>query len=288
MNRKRPPKHISKSTIYTNLSRETYEAEKRRLQIELLDLQNHVIENKLRVAIVFEGRDAAGKGSTIKRFTENLMTHHFNVVELGIPTKSESKYWFKRYEKHLPGEGEITFFDRSWYNRALIEPTMGYCKEQQYRYFMNKVLRWEHDLIDNGLLLIKFYLSVNKNTQLTRFEDRISDPLTFWKFSQNDKNVRKEWERFTGFKDQMLKKTSSVKSPWVVVGANNKKETRLTCLLYAINQLLPNNKFKPLKIDKVRKRNNYSTVINGVKFDDLSVKQYETIKHIINQTKPSK
>lgn len=288
MNRKRPPKHISQSTIYTDLSRDTYEAEKRRLQIELLDLQNHVIENKLRVAIVFEGRDAAGKGSTIKRFTENLMTHHFNVVELGIPTKNESKYWFKRYEKHLPGKGEITFFDRSWYNRALIEPTMGYCKESQYRYFMNKVLRWEHDLIDNGLLLIKFYLSVNKNTQLTRFEDRISDPLTFWKFSENDKNVRKEWERFTGFKDQMLKKTSSVKSPWVVVGANNKKETRLTCLLYALNQLLPNNRFKPLKIDKERKRNNYSTVINGVKFDGLSIKQYETIKHIINQTKPSK
>ncbi|MEM9160483.1 MAG: polyphosphate kinase, partial [Verrucomicrobiota bacterium] len=147
--------------FYNNISYKDYLEEKRRLQIELLDLQHWVIQNKKRVALVFEGRDAAGKGSSIKRFTEWMMTKDFRVVELGIPTPKESKNWFRRYEKHFPRPGEIVFFDRSWYNRAMIEPTMGYCSKSQYKYFMNKVLDWEEKHIDDGVILLKMYLSVS-------------------------------------------------------------------------------------------------------------------------------
>ena len=186
--------------FYDNVDFATYQKEKKRLQVELLKLQHWVINNDKRVAIVFEGRDAAGKGGSIKRFTEYLMPKHFNVVELGIPTPKESKNWFRRYERHFPKEGEITFFDRSWYNRALIEPTMGYCKKSQYRYFMSKVLEWEEAHIKEGLILVKLYLSVSKQTQLFRFKERQVDPLKYWKYSENDKQARRYWVVFTKYK----------------------------------------------------------------------------------------
>ena len=167
---------------YTGISVKDYNVEKRRLQIELLNIQQDVVKNKRKLCITFDGRDAAGKGSTILRFTENLMPQHYRVVALGIPTKNESKFWFRRYEKHLPKKGEVVFFDRSWYNRATIEPTMGYCSEKQYKSFMDKVLSWEHKLIADGLELMKFYLSVDKEHQLGRFQARLSDPLKFGSF----------------------------------------------------------------------------------------------------------
>lgn len=264
--------------FYRNISPETYRSEKRRLQIELLKIQHWVLENRKRVVIVFEGRDAAGKGSSIKRFTEYMMPRHFRVVELGIPTKSESKYWFRRYEREMPAPGEIVFFDRSWYNRAMIEPTMGYCTEAQYRYFMSKVLTWEEQLIDEGLILIKLYLSVNKDTQLVRFKDRIVDPLKYWKYSDNDKKVRAYWDVLTKYKDQMFERTASPKSPWVVIGSDNKMEARIKSMLYVVSTLnqTTGGKFKPLQKDKPD--DSFSITIHGVAFNDLTRRQFTLLR----------
>ena len=264
-------------TPYSGISDNDYQKEKRRLQIELLKIQQRVVKHGSRMAIVFEGRDAAGKGSTIKRFVENLMPSHFKVVALGIPSASESKYWFKRYEDHFPYPSNITFFDRSWYNRALIEPTMGYCSEQRYKYFMRKVLSWEHNHIDNGLLLTKFYLSIDRDTQLYRFEDRLSDPLTYWKFSENDLFARKKWEIFTHFKEQMFKYTSSEKSPWVVISANKKSEARLTAMLY-LTRSFGRPSFKPLTGEEIEDR--HSIKIGGVRFTELSLQQLAVLKNL--------
>ena len=266
--------------FYKDIGYSSYSREKKRLQVELLNLQHWVLEGKKRVALVFEGRDAAGKGSTIKRFVENLMPKYLRTVELETPTPVESKRWFHRYEKHLPKPGELVFFDRSWYNRALIEPTMGYCNKSQYKYFMKKVLDWEEDLIHDGVILIKFYLSVDKSTQLYRFEERITDPLKYWKYSKNDQMVRTKWDIFTNYKEQMFARTSSRMSPWVMVNSNNKLYARLTCMLYAISHIDYGQKkrFKPLREEKLRQR--YSIVVDGVPFNGLDYRQYSVLKQL--------
>ena len=259
-------------TPYQGISNHDYKIEKNRLQVELLKIQKTLIKKDQRLVVVFEGRDAAGKGSTIKRFTEYLIPAHYNVVELGIPTPKESKYWFRRYEKHFPKKSGITFFDRSWYTRALIEPTMGYCSEGQYKYFMRKVLKWEHSKIDSGINIVKFYLSINKDTQLFRFEDRLSNPLTYWKFSDNDLKARQQWSVFTDYKEQMFAHTSSKKSPWVLVNANKKREARLTCMLYLV-RLFGNSDFVPLTgedVTKIRATEHIGTLFNGLSLQNLS------------------
>lgn len=271
-------KHLqSIETPYEGISSAEYQIEKRRLQVELLKIQQHVIKQELKLAIVFEGRDAAGKGSSIKRYTEYLIPKHFNVIELGIPTPSESKYWFNRYQKHFPKKSEIVFFDRSWYNRALIEPTMGYCTEKQYRYFMNKVLKWEHKQIDNGTILVKFYLSVDRDTQLYRLEDRLQSPLKYWKFSNNDLKARKKWQRYTRYKEQMFEHTASEKSPWVHINANNKKVSRLTSMLYLVHTY-GDKRFKPLTGEDVKRRN--SIEVGGVPFHGLSMRQLAVLQEL--------
>jgi polyphosphate kinase 2 len=269
-------------SFYNDIGYSSYSREKKRLQVELLNLQQWILEKKKRVAFVFEGRDAAGKGSTIKRFVENLMPKYLRTVELETPTPVESKRWFQRYEKHLPKPGELVFFDRSWYNRALIEPTMGYCNKSQYKYFMKKVLDWEEDLIHDGVILIKFYLSVDKSTQLYRFEERITDPLKYWKYSKNDQMVRNKWDIFTNYKEQMFARTSSRMSPWVMVNSNNKLYARLTCMLYAISHIDYGKKkrFKPLRAEKLRQR--YSIVVDGVPFNGLDYRQYSVLKQFTN------
>jgi polyphosphate kinase 2 len=196
---------------YSLLTRKKYEKEKYNLQVELLKLQEWVVKNNKKVAIVFEGRDAAGKGSTIKRFVEYLNPKHFRVVVMGIPTEEEKNNWFQRYEKELPKEGEIVFFDRSWYNRAVVEPAMGYCTEEQYKDFMNKVVPWEQNLIRNGTILIKFWFSITKEKQLQRFNIRQESPLKYWKFSPNDAKVIDKFEMIGDFKNEMFQKQISVK-----------------------------------------------------------------------------
>jgi len=185
------------------LGRRQYESEKYQLQVELLKLQEWVKTNGKKVAIVFEGRDAAGKGSTIKRFIEYLDPKGFKVVALGVPTEQEKNNWFQRYENHLPNTGEIVFFDRSWYNRAVVEPAMGYCTEEQYQDFMDKVVDWEEKQIRNGLILIKFWFSITQDKQIKRFELRQKSPLKYWKFSPNDAKVLDKWDVIGNFKRQM-------------------------------------------------------------------------------------
>ena len=265
---------------YGNITGEMYEVEKARLQVELLKIQQKLIKRGGRLAILFEGRDAAGKGSTIQRFCEYLIPQHTKVIALGIPSPKESKYWFNRYASHLPLPGCITFFDRSWYSRALIEPTMGYCTESQYRYFMEKVLNWEEKLISEGLLLFKYYLSINEETQLVRFESRLTSPLTYWKFSENDLRARAKWTTFTHLKEQMLTHCSSSTSPWIVLNSNDKKEARLTAMLHLV-LTLGNGSFEPLTGEPVT--NNKSLSFNGVRFTELTPQQLAVLKDLRRQ-----
>ena len=219
------------------LPRRQYESEKYQLQVELLKLQEWVKANGKKVAIVFEGRDAAGKGSTIKRFIEYLDPKGFKVVALGVPTEEEKNNWFQRYESHLPNAGEIVFFDRSWYNRAVVEPAMGYCSEDQYQDFMKKVVDWEEKQIRGGLVLIKFWFSITQDKQIKRFELRQSSPLKYWKFSPNDAKVLDKWEIIGNFKRQMFQQTSSRLSPWVIINSNDKKIGRLNAMRYVLSKI---------------------------------------------------
>lgn len=222
---------------YSIIPRKKYEGEKYQIQIELLKLQEWVVKNKKRVSIVFEGRDAAGKGSTIKRFVEYLNPRYFKVVALGVPTEEEKRDWFGRYEKHLPNPGEIVFFDRSWYNRAVVEPAMGYCSEDQYIDFIENVTKWEENLVNDGMVLIKFWFSISKEKQELRFKIRQSSPLKYWKFSPNDSKVIDKWDIITKYKNQMFSRTSSNKSPWVIVNSNDKKIGRLNAMRYVLSSI---------------------------------------------------
>ena len=219
------------------LGRKQYDSEKYQLQVELLKLQEWVIKNNKKVAIVFEGRDAAGKGSTIKRFIEYLNPRGFRVVALGVPTEEEKNNWFGRYEKHLPNAGEIVFFDRSWYNRAVVEPAMEYCSEEQYQDFMDNVIDWEEKMIRNGVILIKFWFSITQDKQIKRFELRQKSPLKYWKFSPNDAKVLDKWEVIGNFKRQMFQQTSSRLSPWVIINSNDKKIGRLNAIRYVLSTI---------------------------------------------------
>ena len=219
------------------ISGKKYEKEKFDLQVELLKMQEWVMKTGARVAIVFEGRDAAGKGSTISRFTEYLNPKGFKVVALGVPTAEERKDWLGRYEKYLPTDGQIVFFDRSWYNRAVVEPAMGYCSEEEYSNFMNTVVDWEEDQIKNGLILIKIWFSISKEKQLLRFEFRKTSPLKYWKFSPNDAKVISKWDVISNYKNQMFSRTSSSKSPWVIINSNDKKIGRLNAMRYVLNAI---------------------------------------------------
>ena len=217
------------------LTRDKYEEEKFDIQVELLKLQEWVKENGKKVAIVFEGRDTAGKGSTIKRFVEYLDPKGFRVVALGIPTEEEKNNWFGRYEKYLPKSGEIVFFDRSWYNRAVVEPTMRYCTEDQYKDFMNNVVEWEENLINSGIILIKFWFSITKEKQQKRFELRQKSPLKYWKFSENDAKVVNKWDLITFYKNKMFTNTSTPKSPWIIINSNDKRIGRLNAMRYVLS-----------------------------------------------------
>jgi polyphosphate kinase 2 len=219
------------------LGRKQYDSEKYQLQVELLKLQEWVIKNNKKVAIVFEGRDAAGKGSTIKRFIEYLNPRGFRVVALGVPTEEEKNNWFGRYEKYLPNAGEIVFFDRSWYNRAVVEPAMEYCSEEQYQDFMDNVIDWEEKMIRNGVILIKFWFSITQDKQIKRFELRQKSPLKYWKFSPNDAKVLDKWEVIGNFKRQMFQQTSSRLSPWVIINSNDKKIGRLNAIRYVLSTI---------------------------------------------------
>ena len=220
------------------LHKKLYKQELLEAQIELLKLQDWVYENKKRVVIIFEGRDTAGKGGTIKRFIEHLNPRKFRIAALPKPTKEEmGQFFYQRYFKHLPNEGEIVFFDRSWYNRAIVEPVYGFCTKKQYDEFMRITPSVEQALINDGIILIKFWLDISKETQKKRFDERKNNPLKYWKLSPIDLKAQELWDDITKFQEAMFKQTSTQDAPWIIIDSNNQKKARLAAIKYVLSAI---------------------------------------------------
>lgn len=215
-----------------------YEYELESLQIELVKLQRWIQEKGKRVAILFEGRDAAGKGGAIRRFIEHLNPRAMRVVALPAPTQEEQGQWyFQRYMKQLPNQGEIVFFDRSWYNRAVVEPVNGFCSREQYDRYLQQVPEFEHMLVEDGIVLVKFWFSIDRETQFARFQSRRTNPLKQWKLSPLDDKAQALWDAYTKYKESMFSRTHTSFSPWLIVQANNKRRARLESMRYLLSLL---------------------------------------------------
>jgi len=213
-----------------------YEKELHKLQVELLKFQNYVKETGQKILMIFEGRDAAGKGGTIKRITEHLNPRGARVVALEKPSEIEATQWyFQRYVNHLPSAGEIVIFDRSWYNRSMVEPVMGFCTERQHHKFLKDVPEFEKMLVDQGMQLFKFYFSVSKNEQDKRFKSRETDPLKQYKLSPVDKESQKLWDEYTLAKFMMLSATHTKSAPWTIVKSDDKKKARINCIKHILS-----------------------------------------------------
>jgi polyphosphate kinase 2 len=242
--KKRVSVWVKKSTL-------EYEEELRNLQTELIKVQNHVKTHGLRILVLFEGRDAAGKGGTIKRFTEHMNPRGVRVVALEKPSDREQNQWyFQRYVQHLPSAGEIVLFDRSWYNRAMVEPVMEFCTDEQNKRFLKDVPLFEQLLAKDGIFLFKFYFSVSKDEQTRRFDARKTNPLKQYKVSPVDEMAQEKWDQYTIKKFQMLSETNRTIAPWVIIRSNNKKKARLNCIKYILHNLdyegkVPESKLKP-------------------------------------------
>ena len=217
------------------LNRTRYEMELSRLQVKLVELQTWVIENDQKVVVIFEGRDAAGKGGAIRRITQHINPRHFKIVALDKPSQDEEQQWFfQRYVSHLPKPGQMVFFDRSWYNRAIVEPVNGFCTDSEYNIFMGQVNDFEKMLIESDIYLIKFYFSISKEEQARRFEDIENSPLKRWKLTEVDKKAQELWDDYTQYKDAMFESTNTELAPWTILEANRKTKARIA----AINHIL--------------------------------------------------
>jgi polyphosphate kinase len=228
----------SKHSKVQKLSEKEYMAELAKLHIELVKLQEWIKSEGLKVVVLFEGRDAAGKGGVIKRITETLNPRFVRVVALGTPTEKEKTQWyFQRYVSHLPAAGEMVLFDRSWYNRAGVERVMGFCNEEEYREFMRACPEFERMLIRSGVILIKYWFSVSDEEQERRFQARINDPTRRWKLSPMDLESRARWIEYSKAKDEMFAHTDTKQSPWYVVNADDKKKARLNCIHHLLSMI---------------------------------------------------
>lgn len=237
-----------------------YETELKDLQIELMKLQMHIKAAGMRMLVIFEGRDAAGKGGTIKRITEFLNPRTTRVVALSKPNETEATQWyFQRYVPHLPAAGELVLFDRSWYNRAMVEPVMGFCTDEQHKRFLKDVPLFEQMLVKDGILLFKFYFSVSKEEQARRFEARKSDPLKQHKLSPVDNLAQEYWNQYSVKKFQMLNESNRSLTPWAIIRSDNKKKARLNC----IKHLLANIDY-PEKLEAERFITDPEVVISGI------------------------
>ncbi|MDD5212092.1 MAG: polyphosphate kinase 2 [Sulfuricurvum sp.] len=243
-NRKQGKKE-KRSPIWIKQSVIRYEKELKELQIELLKLQNYVKDKGLKILMIFEGRDAAGKGGTIKRITEHLNPRGARVVALDKPSDVEKTQWyFQRYTHHLPSAGEIVFFDRSWYNRAGVEPVMGFCTEDEHQIFLQQVPEYERMLVNSGIILFKFYFSVSKNEQAKRFKERKTDPLKQFKLSPVDEKSQELWNKYTVAKYSMLLASHTNHAPWVIIRSDNKKKARTNCFKHILARSNYPTKFK--------------------------------------------
>ena len=228
-----------------SVDKKTYEKELARLQVELVKLQEWVRTNKLKVVVIFEGRDAAGKGGVIKRITESLNPRVCRVVALGTPTERDKTQWyFQRYVAQLPAGGEMVLFDRSWYNRANVERVMGFCTNEEYHEFLRSVPEFERMLVRSEIILIKYWFSVSDKEQEQRFQERIDNPTKRWKLSPMDLNSRARWVEYSKAKDEMFAHTDIKQAPWYVVNADNKKCARLNCIRHLLS-LVPYKDLTP-------------------------------------------
>ena len=218
------------------IPKKVFKKELYELHVELLKLQEWLRETGKTVIIVFEGRDSAGKGSTIKKFTENLNPRYYNIIALGVPTPEDRKDWWNRYKKEIK-PGMINLFDRSWYNRGLVEPAMGYGSSEEYEDFIENVSDFEQDLVKDGDYLFKLWFSIDKETQAHRFDMRQKSKLKYWKYSPNDSKMQDLWDRFTEFKDKLFDKTSTVNHPWVIVDSNDKRISGLNTIRYVLQNI---------------------------------------------------
>ena len=244
---------IPKSTL-------EYEREKLKLQIELLKLQTHVKKTGERIVMLFEGRDAAGKGGTIKRIREHLNPRGARVVALEKPSDREKTQWyFQRYTDHLPSAGEIVIFDRSWYNRSMVEPVMGFCTDEQHKRFLKYAPVFERILTKEGIILFKLYFSVSKKMQLKRFEKRSRDPLKQYKLSPVDMQAQDLWGEYTMRKFQMLLETNTTLSPWTIIRSDDKKKARINCMKHILNRLDYEGKIEDSELEE-----NSKIVISGI------------------------
>jgi len=240
-----------KDKIQVWIRKETveYEKELAKLQVELLKFQNHVKDKGLKILMIFEGRDAAGKGGTIKRITEHLNPRGARVVALEKPSDKELTQWyFQRYVTHLPAAGEIVMFDRSWYNRSMVEPVMGFCTERQHHKFLKDAPEFEQMIIDEDIKLFKFYFSVSKDEQARRFKARETDPLKQYKLSPVDKESQKLWDEYSLAKFLMLSATHTEDAPWTIVKSDNKKRARINTIKHILNFVDYPNKIKKSEI----------------------------------------
>ncbi len=248
------------------LDNKTYEKELEKLQIELVRLQEWVKNEGKKIAVLFEGRDAAGKGGMIKRITEPLNHRICRVVALGVPTEKEKTQWYlQRYVEHLPSAGEIVLFDRSWYNRAGVERVMGYCTPEQYNEFLRICPGFEEALIRSGLMLFKYWLDISADEQKERFLERIENPIKQWKISPMDMESRKKWYDYSAAKDDMFKYTDTKISPWYVLEANDKKRARLNCISHLLDHIpYVDYPDKELKLPSLQKKKTYrkSTILD--------------------------
>ncbi len=249
-----------RATVWVKKFTIEYEEELHKLQIELLKLQKHVIATGMRVLMLFEGRDAAGKGGTIKRIIEHLNPRGSRVVALLKPSDTErTQFYFQRYMAHLPSAGEMVFFDRSWYNRAMVEPAMNFCTDEENKRFLKDVPMLERMLVKDGIVLFKFFFSVSKEMQLKRFDSRETDPLKQYKISPVDRLAQEMWDDYTVRKFQMLNETNRTVSPWTIIRSDNKKKARLNCIKYILSQI----DYKD-KISKKELKPDPAIVVSGI------------------------
>ncbi len=218
------------------MKKKKYEKELARLQVELVKLQEWIKQNNSKVVVIFEGRDTAGKGGTIKRIMDRMNPRYVRLVALGVPTEKEKTQWyFQRYVPHLPAAGEMVLFDRSWYNRALVERVMGFCTDEEYREFVRSCPEFERMLVRSGITLIKYWLSVSDEEQERRFQARNNDPLRRWKLSPMDLEARRKWVDYSKAKDEMFKYTDIKQAPWYVVNADVKRHARLNVISHLLS-----------------------------------------------------
>jgi polyphosphate kinase 2 len=250
----------AKSADDSKMKRKAYEKELRKLQVELCRLQDWVKRKGLRVIILFEGRDAAGKGGTIKAITERVSPRVFRVVALPAPSdRQKTQMFMQRYVQHFPAAGEIVIFDRSWYNRAGVEYVMGFCSEPEQRKFLSLCPEIEGYVVDGGIILLKFWLEVGQEEQERRFLARINDPLRQWKLSPMDVESYRLWYRYSKARDMMLKATNSKRAPWYVVRSNDKRRARLNCISHILKTLAPGNVPHPkVKLPKRSAKGKYN------------------------------